>query len=389
VSTARFFLEAGEDRYMLLPGTSTIGRSRTSEIMLEDASVSRNHALLAVEGERITIQDLSSSNGTFVNGRRLEGEVELRAGDVVTVGESKLVLRPAASEHSTRLMGLEELAAAAAAAPPGAAVVARELSHSEAISALEVLPVGERLAQPPAHRGATGSLSPADQDPEADFATPLPGPFPAPPLAAAPPLPPPTPGPALPPLPPPTPPAAAAVPAPPVPKPMAVPPPGEVLRSFDDIERELAGKPAPSPAEVEVSRILLPPASFGRRLAAIFLDALLLFAINFAASLLGGGPNKGAGVLIGGIVGTVLGIVLPVVGWSRWGTTPGKRLLGLYVCDLDGRVGIPFSRALLRWVGYLLSSIPLGLGFLMPFFTERKRALHDFVAGTYVGHLSR
>ncbi|HRC86656.1 MAG TPA: RDD family protein, partial [Thermoanaerobaculia bacterium] len=61
----------------------------------------------------------------------------------------------------------------------------------------------------------------------------------------------------------------------------------------------------------------------------------------------------------------------------------------LYVCDLDGRVGLPFGRALLRFVGYFLSSLALGLGYLMPLFTERKRALHDFVAGTYVGYLKR
>ena len=99
---------------MLLPGPSTIGRSRNCEVMVADPSVSRNHALITVDGDRITVQDLSSSNGTFVNGNRVENEVVVRSGDEIMVGESRLWLVAEGVEHSTRLVDLGDVAAAVA-----------------------------------------------------------------------------------------------------------------------------------------------------------------------------------------------------------------------------------------------------------------------------------
>lgn len=63
--------------------------------------------------------------------------------------------------------------------------------------------------------------------------------------------------------------------------------------------------------------------------------------------------------------------------------TYGKRSMGIYVRKRDGgRVWIGHS--LVRFVGYIVSWIPLGLGFLMVAFSKRKLALHDLIAGTEV-----
>jgi len=63
--------------------------------------------------------------------------------------------------------------------------------------------------------------------------------------------------------------------------------------------------------------------------------------------------------------------------------TYGKRSMGIYVRKRDGgRVWIGHS--LVRVVGYIISYIPLGLGFLMAAFNKRKLALHDLIAGTEV-----
>ncbi len=359
---------------MLLPGPSTIGRSRNCEVMVADPSVSRNHALITVDGDRITVQDLSSSNGTFVNGNRVENEVVVRSGDEIMVGESRLWLVAEGVEHSTRLVDLGDVAAAVAdSAPPTPAPLEgpRSPSTSEALSALEAMPVGEALAQPSPSRERTAPMInnlPPEPPPLPDFLPPAEAP-PAPIFAVPPP--------------PPAPPAAA--PAAPW-----QPPAGEALPSLEEIERRLATAQAPAGPEATTgSGIVLPPAGFWRRVGAILCDGLLIGLFSVLASFAGGGPNKGAGVLISSMVSFLAGVLVPVLGWSRWGTTPGKYLLGLYVCDLDGRVGLPFGRALLRFVGYFLSSLALGLGYLMPLFTERKRALHDFVAGTYVGYLKR
>jgi uncharacterized RDD family membrane protein YckC len=63
--------------------------------------------------------------------------------------------------------------------------------------------------------------------------------------------------------------------------------------------------------------------------------------------------------------------------------TPGKRLCGLYVTDLEGR-RLGFGRALWRNVAALFSYLTLYIGFFMAGFTERKQALHDKLAGTLV-----
>ena len=63
--------------------------------------------------------------------------------------------------------------------------------------------------------------------------------------------------------------------------------------------------------------------------------------------------------------------------------TYGKRSMGIYVRKRDGgRVWIGHS--LVRFVGYLISWIPLGLGYLMAAFHKEKLALHDLIAGTEV-----
>jgi uncharacterized RDD family membrane protein YckC len=65
------------------------------------------------------------------------------------------------------------------------------------------------------------------------------------------------------------------------------------------------------------------------------------------------------------------------------GQTPGKKLLGLRVIDAYGaRPGL--LRTLLRTASYLLSLLPCSLGFLWIGFDRERRALHDWVAGTYV-----
>ncbi len=68
---------------------------------------------------------------------------------------------------------------------------------------------------------------------------------------------------------------------------------------------------------------------------------------------------------------------------SSWQATLGKKILGLKVTDLAGN-RISFARASGRFFGMILSSMILGIGFLMAGFTARKQALHDILAGCLV-----
>lgn len=65
----------------------TVGRDSTNEIVINDAEISRRHARLTFQGGKYVIEDLGSTNGTFVNGQRLAGPRVLKAGEVVSFGE--------------------------------------------------------------------------------------------------------------------------------------------------------------------------------------------------------------------------------------------------------------------------------------------------------------
>ncbi|RDH09265.1 ATP-binding cassette domain-containing protein, partial [Tsukamurella pulmonis] len=87
-------------------GQLTIGRTPDNDIALGDMLVSRRHARLLTGPRGLVIEDLGSANGTQVNGRRIGAPTALRAGDLVTVGNSDLIVeqgrleRPRAQEFA-------------------------------------------------------------------------------------------------------------------------------------------------------------------------------------------------------------------------------------------------------------------------------------------------
>lgn len=64
---------------------------------------------------------------------------------------------------------------------------------------------------------------------------------------------------------------------------------------------------------------------------------------------------------------------------SAWQATIGKRILGLYVTDLSGK-RISFARASGRYFAMIISTLTIGIGYLMAGFTPKKQALHDMIA---------
>ena len=70
-------------------GIMRIGRSATAHICLEDATVSRRHALLQREGDTVRVLDDRSLNGVFVNGERVSSR-ELQDGDVLQIGRHEI-----------------------------------------------------------------------------------------------------------------------------------------------------------------------------------------------------------------------------------------------------------------------------------------------------------
>lgn len=74
-----------------------IGRDSSSAVAINDAEVSRKHARLNFQGGKYVIEDLGSTNGTFVNGQRLASPAVLKSGDVVSLGEQIVLMFEALS----------------------------------------------------------------------------------------------------------------------------------------------------------------------------------------------------------------------------------------------------------------------------------------------------
>ena len=70
----------------------TIGRDAINIVAINDAEVSRKHARMELRGSAYVIQDLGSTNGTFINGTRISGMQVLNPGDTVSFGEGIVLL---------------------------------------------------------------------------------------------------------------------------------------------------------------------------------------------------------------------------------------------------------------------------------------------------------
>ena len=164
---------------------------------------------------------------------------------------------------------------------------------------------------------------------------------------------------------------------------------------------------------------------FWRRLLAyaidkliLYLFSLLLFLSGLAALALGAGASFARGAAAGGVpdgLGFITSAVLTLLGgrshvtwlhavafaglytlatsiaamaYFTWfhgagGRTPGKMLLGLRVVRISGEP-LGFGIAFLRWVGYIVSTLPLWLGFLWIALDGKKQGWHDKIAATLV-----
>lgn len=179
--------------------------------------------------------------------------------------------------------------------------------------------------------------------------------------------------------------------------------------------------PPPPPAQPAAPGVVTPHwqpapvvayAGFWLRLVAHLLDGLIIgfpfIIITFivllsssAGTILRNFPNPppspddpgGAAFGLALVMAIVIVSVFAVVGgWlyyagfesSSWQATPGKKVLNIFVTDLNG-ARISFGRASGRFFSkWITQLIPLGIGYILAGITERKQALHDMIASTLV-----
>ena len=117
--------EISIDRDML------VGRHQTADILLQQSEISRKHAAFLLKEQALWLQDLGSSNGTYVNDVQITAETLLKQGDIVQFSSIKFsVFEPAKA--------LEDVVESVEAATLGAAVVETPISQpSEAVAASE------------------------------------------------------------------------------------------------------------------------------------------------------------------------------------------------------------------------------------------------------------
>jgi len=170
----------------------------------------------------------------------------------------------------------------------------------------------------------------------------------------------------------------------------------EILEALQQIVGGTEAAPG-RPVAAASGKAELKYAGFWRRLAAMLIDALLLYVvlgivIVAATSMARGAAASGQGgraaeFLVSNIVAAVA-VVLAWIYFAIFESSPsqgtlGKKALGLRVTDLQGE-RISFGRATGRFWSKIVSVLVAGIGFLVAAFTGRKQALHDFMASTLV-----
>ncbi|WP_376986917.1 RDD family protein [Bosea sp. R86505] len=127
-------------------------------------------------------------------------------------------------------------------------------------------------------------------------------------------------------------------------------------------------------------------AGFWIRTGAYLLDVVFLFLLMIIpvtiVIMITGDPNSGLGTIVTLFVG-ICYYVVPVSGPTQ--ATWGKQMVGLKIIRVDGAPvsgGLAFG----RYLSYIISGIPFGIGFFMVGWTNQKKGLHDMICGTRVIH---
>ncbi len=384
---------------------TTIGREATNKLVIADPSVSRQHAWVEKRDDGYYLIDKSSSNGSYVNGKKITQQ-KLSHNDKVQLGNAQLVFEDEDQIQATFILPKEGIPSEITEPNKTQADVASLNANERPTSAVEV-PEQAKPAPPP----------PPKPQPVAP-PTPAPAPAPPPPIPST--------------APPPPQPRVEAAPqicssckkpieggarfcgscgAPvshsPAPKPFAPPPPPQAARPpIPPPPPALAGAKPAAPPVHPLTPGYQPPgaapalrtgreeyAGFGPRLIAYLLDGLImsLFMIPAYGLIVLGTVVMDPGTVstllvgLGSILAVVTGFMYMVFLTGKKGATFGKKIMKLKVVGADGTFPIGIGKALIRVLMQAIGGSICGLTYWMILFDkEMKRGLHDKVAGTVV-----
>jgi uncharacterized RDD family membrane protein YckC len=359
----------------------SIGRDPSNDLVLSDSMVSRRHAILEQREDIFVLRDNNSANGTLVNGDKVEEEKTLRDGDLVAIGSSRLLFQlddavatlaggvdaavPAAADSGqTPVFALPAGAPSPIAATTGASALSCRSCGKQALltdrfcracggelhkkTSVNCTACGKTVPLPAEFCGHCGHELPKK---DRGLAT---EPHKRSELLGE---------------------ASGGE--------------SKVAAAPVGVRRPRPGKPSPVARRAEES------AGFGIRLVAALVDSMILGIPLLVGTLLWGtfaldgreaGPQSipAGSLALASVAFPLLCCGYYVFFWAARGATPGKSLLGLCVQTQDGDSPIGYQRAVVRLLGYCVSSLIVGMGFVMIAFSDDKRGLHDRVAGTRV-----
>jgi pSer/pThr/pTyr-binding forkhead associated (FHA) protein len=135
------------DEVALTKERTTIGRRPYNDVVIENLTVSGEHALLTMVGNQVTIEDLHSTNGTYLDGKAVKKQL-LRHGDMLEVGKYKIKFesQPTESEFEKTMLFKPRVAAPAAAPVAPAVVPSAAVEMRGSIKVLSGAAAGREMA---------------------------------------------------------------------------------------------------------------------------------------------------------------------------------------------------------------------------------------------------
>lgn len=179
--------------------------------------------------------------------------------------------------------------------------------------------------------------------------------------------------------------------APPPPPPSA-PPPGYAQPAYGSPQTYPAAQYANQPGVAQAGPAPgLVYAGFWMRFLALFLDGIPLFIVFFIGGrLFVKGIDYGSGNIVitegqwwWSVWGIIAFLYYPVT-WAWLGETLGHRVLGMEIRRVDDGQRPSVGQVIIRYVGYYVCYLTIGIGFIIAGFDARKQGLHDKIANTVV-----
>jgi pSer/pThr/pTyr-binding forkhead associated (FHA) protein len=142
------------DTYTLDKQTTVMGRKPDCDLVIDSEESSREHAVLKLEGDQLILEDLGSTNGTYLNNVRIRSRSPAKGGDVIGIGGQRFRVIAPSSSSNTTMIGAKTV-------DESSFVLEKDSPESTAIRQRYVMPPGWKSDE---REGFAGSRSRFEQE---------------------------------------------------------------------------------------------------------------------------------------------------------------------------------------------------------------------------------